>query len=141
MFGREKLWHIYYQKLSASKLWQIPVCLLYLFVSRDIVKNWMVKFDESPVIPQDFPPPNIHDMQYYVVIVGYFCNQSVIIKLYAANRILPLATQMGIRCLHKCMLMANEVTLQSALYLSIQHCSEMFKLKKHAECLSFGINC
>ena len=48
------------QIFGGGKLWQIPVCLLSLFISQNIVKIWMVKFGEPPVICQGFPPPKIH---------------------------------------------------------------------------------
>ena len=50
------------RNLWRVKLWQIPACLLSLFMSRDIVLIWMVKFGKPPVICQiyqDFPLPKI----------------------------------------------------------------------------------
>ena len=49
------------------KLWQIPTCLLSIYMLRDIVKIWVVKLGESPVIHQlhqDFPLPKIRTIWY-----------------------------------------------------------------------------
>ena len=44
------MWYCTAQIFGGGKLWQVPVCLLSLFISQDIVKIWMVKFGEPPVI-------------------------------------------------------------------------------------------
>ena len=61
-FGGGKLWRISHQKLLASKT-LANSCLFtssYMYMSRDIVKIWMVKFGKPPVINQihqGLPPP------------------------------------------------------------------------------------
>ena len=66
MFGLGELWLISSLELLVSKT--LPNSSLFvLFMSQDINKIWMVKFDEPPVIHQihqGFPLPNIHDIQY-----------------------------------------------------------------------------
>ena len=50
------------QMFGGGTLWQIPVCLLSIFMSWDIVKIWTVKFGKPSVICQihkGFPPPKI----------------------------------------------------------------------------------
>ena len=54
-----------------GKLWRIPVCLRSLFMSPDIVKIWMVKFVEQPVIGQfrqGIPPPKIYALRYALML-------------------------------------------------------------------------
>ena len=56
--------------IGRGKVWQIPVCLLSLFMPRDIVKIWMVKFGKPPVIHhiyQGLPLSKICAIQYYVM--------------------------------------------------------------------------
>ena len=41
-----------------------------MYMSQDIIKVWMVKFGESPVIcqiRQGFPPPKIHTIWYIIL--------------------------------------------------------------------------
>ena len=52
MFGGRKLGKISHQNLLASKTWRIFCFYLSLFMSQDIVKIWMVKYGEPPVICQ-----------------------------------------------------------------------------------------
>ena len=53
MFGRGKLQQIFsLETFGEQKLWRIPACLLSLYMTRDIVKIWMVKFSEPSVIPK-----------------------------------------------------------------------------------------
>ena len=62
-FGREILWQIFHQKLSVSKTLMNSCLFAFLYMSQDIVRIWMVKFGESPVIcqiHQGFPPSKIH---------------------------------------------------------------------------------
>ena len=58
------------------KLQCIPVFLLSLCMSQDIVKIWMVRFSEPPVIcqiRQGFPLPNSCDIQCFVLITSHVC--------------------------------------------------------------------
>ena len=41
------------------KLWEIPACLLYSFMSQDIDKSLTTKFGNLPVIHRSFPLPKI----------------------------------------------------------------------------------
>ena len=52
IFDGGKLWRIFHQKILASKTLVNSCCLLYLFMSQDIIKICMVKFGEPPVIRQ-----------------------------------------------------------------------------------------
>ena len=42
------MYHIV-QMFGGGKFWEIPVCLLSIFMSRDIAKIWTVKFGKPPV--------------------------------------------------------------------------------------------
>ena len=67
MFGEGKLWRISDWKLLASKALTNSYLFTFFinFMSLDIVKIWMAKYSEPPVIRQlcqGFPLQNIHAM-------------------------------------------------------------------------------
>ena len=53
MFGKGKgFGEFLIRKFWQVKLCRIPACLLPLFMTQDIVKIWMLRFGEPPVIHQ-----------------------------------------------------------------------------------------
>ena len=90
IFDGGKLWRIFHQKILASKT-LVNCCLLYLFMSQDIIKICMVKFGEPPVIRQ--------------IYQGFICQKLYLLYLAVCLKVLLafLAVWMeSWKCTHAC---------------------------------------